>query len=422
MWDRRPVGRVGAVAAAVLVLVGFGGVPAGAGPGDLDPTFGSGGTVTTLFPEGSFAQAVAIQPDGKIVAVGAAAGPSMRGEFAVARYETDGSLDLGLDEDGIITTAIAGGGDEARSVAIQTNGKIVVAGTDDGERFAVVRYLPDGTLDPTFGTDGIARTNLTSGRDVGFDVAIQPDGRIVVAGTARMASAHPRFAVVRYRRGGGLDRTFGHGGSALGPRGVVGRSVALQQDGGIVVTGYDAWGLVLARLRPDGLLDGSFGRDGIVDRVLEPGTFLPLVVAIQTNGKIVVAGDNDIFRTGIARFTRDGRLDASFHGDGVRSVRFGTGEQAFNGLAIQADGRIVASGYAVPHEFEDPVTPRMLVARFLPDGELDPSWGGDGKVSTTLPGGAVAHGLALQPDGKPVVVGEAGEGSAWGFALARYLG
>lgn len=421
MWDRRRIARVGAVGATSLALVGaFGGVPAAAG-GDLDPAFGAGGTVTTLFPDGSFARALAIQPDGKIVAVGAAAGSSVTGEFAVARYETDGSLDPGFGEGGMVTTAIAGGGDEARSVAIQPNGGIVVAGTDGRERFAVVRYLPDGTLDPRFGSDGIVRTDLTSGDDIGFDLAIQPDGRIVVAGTARMSSAGSRFAIVRYRRGGELDRTFGDRGSAFGERGTVGRSVALQSDGGIVVTGYDGWGLLLARLRPGGTLDGSFGRDGIVARILEPGMFFPLVVAVQKNDRIVVAGDYDIFRAGIARFTRDGRLDVSFHRDGVRSVRFGMGEKAFTGLAIQSDGRIVASGYAVPHEYGDPIVQRMLVARFLRDGDLDSTWGGDGRVSTTMPGGAIAHGLALQPDGKPVVAGEAGEGDAWGFALARYL-
>jgi uncharacterized delta-60 repeat protein len=406
----------------VLTLVGVGDVPAIAAPGDLDPGFGSGGSVTTLFPDGSFAQAVAIQPDGKIVAVGAAAGPSLRGEFAVARYETDGSPDAGFGEDGMVTTAIAGGGDEARSVAIQPNGKIVVAGTDSGERFAVVRYLPDGTLDPGFGIDGIVRTDLTTGDDIGFDVVIQPDGRIVVAGTAQMSSAGSRFAVVRYRRGGGLDRGFGEGGASLGERGTIVRSVALRSDGGIVVTGYDEWGLLLARVRPNGRLDGSFGRGGIVARIHGTEYIFPLAVAIQANGRIVVAGDYDIFRTGIARFTEDGRLDVSFHGDGVRIIRFGSGgEQAFNGLAIDADGRIVASGYAVPHEYGDPVIRRMLVARLLRNGELDTTWGGDGKVSATLPGGAVAHGLALQSDGKPVVAGEAGEGDAWGFALARFL-
>jgi uncharacterized delta-60 repeat protein len=411
-WIRRPA----AVAASVFALVQGAAVPAAVTDGELDPAFGTEGRVSTLFSGGSFARAVAVQPDGKIVAVGAAAGPSVTGEFAVARYEPDGSLDLGFDDDGLVTTAIAGGGDEARSVAIQPDGKIVVAGTDSRLRVAVVRYLTDGSLDPGFGGDGIVRSDLTPGEDIGYDLAIQADGRIVVAGSAGTGAW---FAVLRYRQSGQLDPSFGDGGSVLLARGGTARSLALQPDGRIVVTGYDGWGLVVARLRPDGSPDATFGRNGIVDRAVTE--ILPLAVAIQSNGRIVVAGDYDIFRVGIARFTRTGRLDTSFHHDGVRSLRFGDGEKAFTGLAIQPDGRIIAAGHAGPHEYGDPVVPRILIARFERDGGLDGTWGGDGRVSTTFPGGAAAHGLALQPDGKPIVAGEAGEGDTWGFAIARYL-
>src|SRR5512141_1604453 len=142
------------------------GVPSAQGAGgDLDPTFGNGGQVTTVFPGGSYATAVAIQADGKIVAVGAAAGPSVTGDFAVARYEPDGSLDATFGLEGMVTTAIGGGRDEAQSVAIQENGRIVVSGTDSWRRFAVVRYRPDGDLDSSFGDGGIVRTNFAPGQD-----------------------------------------------------------------------------------------------------------------------------------------------------------------------------------------------------------------------------------------------------------------
>ena len=409
-WLFPLVAAIGAIA-----LIGV--APALAEDGDLDPAFGTGGRVTTLFPNGSYATALATLPDGGIVAVGAAAGPSVKGEFAVARYGTDGALDPGFDEDGMVTTAIAGGGDEARSVAVQPNGRIVVAGTDSRRRFAIVRYLSDGELDQSFGVDGIVRTDLTTGEDIGYDVAIQADGKIVVVGSAATGT---EFAIVRYRRGGGLDGTFGEGGSVLVARGDRARSVALDPDGRIVVAGYNARGLLVVRLLQDGRPDASFGGDGIVDRIVTQ--ILPLAVALQPNGKIVVAGDYDIFRTGIARLTGDGRLDPAFAGDGVRSVRFGAGEQNFTGLAVQDDGRILAVGHVGPHEFGDPVVPRIILARFLRTGALDASWGGDGKVSTTFPGGASASGIALQQDGKPVVAGEAGAGDAWGFALARYIG
>jgi uncharacterized delta-60 repeat protein len=406
---RRACGVVTIVALASIV----GAIPAGALDGDLDVSFGTGGRVTALFPDGSFANAVAVQPDGAIVAVGAAAGPSLSGEFAVARFGTDGSLDPGFDADGMVTTPIGGGGDEARSVAIQPNGKILVAGTDSRQRFAIIRYLSDGRLDPRFGTDGIVRSDLTPGEDIGFDVAIQRDGKVVVAG-----SAGGRIAVVRYRRDGRPDHAFGDGGTVLMVRGGVARALAIQPDGKIVMTGYDGRGLVVVRLLPDGGSDPSFGRAGVSSIVASP--ILPLALALQANGRIVVAGDDDIFRAGIARFTRHGDLDPDFSGDGMRSVRFGSGEQNFTGVAVQDDGRIIAVGHIGPHEFGDPVVPRIVLARFTHGGRLDPSWGGDGKVATRFPGGASASGLVLQPDGRPVIAGQAGEGDAWGFALARY--
>ena len=408
-----------AAAAAVVTLVLavlLEAAPALAAAGDLDPAFGTGGRVTTAFPGGSFASVVAIQGDGKIVAAGGAAGATGTGEFAVARYGSDGSLDATFDTDGMVTTPIAGGGDDARSVGIEPSGKIVVAGTDGGERFAVVRYLADGALDPSFGGDGIVRTNLTPGTDVGADMAIQADGRIVVVGPAGSAS---RFALVRYRRDGALDRTFGDGGKVLGRRGVA-RAVALQPDGKIVVTGYDVYGLVVARFRPDGTPDPTFGGDGVVRRV--GSQIFPLDVAIQANGRILIGGDFDIFAFGLARFTAKGKLDGGFGDDGIVSTEVGPGEQAITGLVIQADGRIVAAGRVGPHEGGDPVVPAFALARYLRDGTLDTSWGGDGTLTTEFEGGASAAGAAIQANGSVVVVGGAGSGDAVSFALARYLG
>ena len=253
--------------------------------GDLDPSFGDAGIVVTTFPTGSFAAAVAIQVDGKIVAVGAAAGRSGTGEVALARYEADGSLDTGFGVDGLVTTPIGGGhGDEARSVAIQANGRIVLAGTDSWERFAVIRYRPDGSLDPTFGGDGIVRTNFTSGDDVAWDVAIQGDGKIVAVGAAGFGQQG--FQLARYRRHGALDPTFGDAGKVVTRyHGANARSVVVQPNGRIVVTGYNMRGLALARYRPDGTLDRSFSGNGTATRVW--GIFA-LAVALQPDGRIVV--------------------------------------------------------------------------------------------------------------------------------------
>lgn len=412
---RRRTSLVTTLAACLFLLV-FGAPPALAAAGDLDPGFDGDGKVTTPFPVGSFANALAIQADGNIVAVGAAAGGSGTGEFAVARHETDGGLDPTFGSGGMVTTPIAGGqGDEARSVAIQPNGKIVVGGTDSYQRVAVVRYRANGTLDDSFGGDGIVRRDLSGGEDVVHDIAIQANGRIVAVG---YAGREPRFTILRYRSDGRLDRSFGDRGTVqIERRWGVARSVALQPDGRIVVTGYDSHGLLIARYLPDGSLDDSFGGDGLVRKVVNE--IFPLAVAIAPGGKIVVGGDYDIFARGLARFTADGRLDDTFGGDGVVRTRVGTGEQAVAGLAIQPNGRIVAAGYYGPHEGGTDEVFHIAVTRHLRSGKLDDSWSGNGKVTTDFPGGASARDVALQANGKVVVAGSGGDPQE--FALVRYL-
>jgi uncharacterized delta-60 repeat protein len=410
--------RIGVALATTLWIVSFG-VPSRAADGDLDPTFGDMGTVTTAYPIGSFATAVAIQPDGRIVVVGAAAGASIDGEFAVARYEADGDLDPTFGVGGTMTTPIAGGnGDEARSVAIQENGRIVVAGTDSWRKFAVVRYRSDGRLDETFGEGGIVRTNLTPGDDVAWDVAIQSDGRIVAVGAAGFGQSG--FQLARYRRNGSLDPTFGDGGKVVTRyRGANARAVALQPNGRIVVVGYNTFGLALARYRPDGRLDPSFSGNGTVGPVV--GQIFALAVALQPDGRIVVGGDFDIFAFGLARFRRDGRLDRSFGGDGVVREEVDGVEQGASGIVVQPNGRVVATGSSGPHEFGDSTIPRFVLIRRLADGHRDTSFGVNGEVTTFFEGGARAHGSAVDADGRIVVVGGSGEGTIGSFALVRYI-
>lgn len=405
--------RLWAVVVAWLLVIPFGGV-ARAADGDLDPTFGTGGKVTTAFPIGSYATAVAIQADGRIVVVGAAAGPSVTGEFAVARYRINGTLDPTFSHDGMLTTKIGVGGDEARSVAIQADGRIVVVGTVGLRKFALARYKPNGALDPTFGGDGIVTTDFTSGQDVAFDVAIQQNGKIVVVGQAGTGGP---AAVVRYMAGGSRDRSFSGDGLATIDQFQVVRSVALQADGGIVVAGFDGWGFALARFLRDGGLDPSFGKGGKVRHSYDGG--YALAVAVQPDGRIVAGGDDNIFRFGVARYLSDGRLDRTFGGDGRVSTTMGPGEQAVVGLVIQPDGKVVAVGHAGPHEGGDSIVWRFVVARYQPNGWLDDTFGGDGRVATRFDGGAFAAGAAAEPYGRVVAVGSAGDPGT--FALARYL-
>lgn len=406
------------VVSVVTVTLASSGLAA-AGDGHLDPSFSGNGKVTTPFAGGAYARDVAIQDDGKIVVAGAAAGDLGTGAFALARYESDGSLDATFGVGGRVTTVVGGaGGDEAEAVAIQADGKIVAAGTAGGQRFAVVRYETDGTPDPSFGTDGIVKTNLSAGLDLGYDLLIQPNGKIVVAGSA--GTRRPEFALARYLVDGTLDPAFGGDGKVRTRYGIwgVARAIALQPNGKIVAVGTNGSGFALARYRPNGRLDRSFGRRGKVGDSF-PGGWAN-AVAIQPDGRIVAAGDSDIFSFAIARYTAHGRLDRTFSRDGRVTTRVGSGEQMVVGLIVSSNRKIVAVGHVGPHEFGDALVWRFALTRYRRGGGLDPSFGGDGRVLTSFKGGAFAAGATAQPNGRVVVVGGYGEGNAEGFALARY--
>ncbi len=206
--------------------------------GSLDATFGSGGTVTTpMGPQFDFAQALALQPDGKIVVGGYTHLPGDRTDIALARFNSDGSLDTSFGTGGKVMTGVPGY-QFIFDIALQTDGKIVAAGTDGPPNFgffALNRYNPDGSPDTTFGTNGKVTTEIGSGRAFATGVAIQPDGKIVAAGSTE--APHPwTIGMARYKEDGSLDAGFGSGGKVTGPVGD-GRAVALQSDGKIIVGG-----------------------------------------------------------------------------------------------------------------------------------------------------------------------------------------
>jgi len=190
-----------------------------AAPGDLDTSFGTDGIVTTSISDGSDrGYGLAILADGKILVSGRADFSSGVGEFAVVRYNSDGTLDTSFGTDGIVTTSISDGDDSGYELAIQADGKILVSGIadlytlDDTGDFAVVRYSSDGTLDTSFGTDGIVTTGISDGNDESYGLAILADGKILVSGNADISSGIGDFAVVRYNSDGSLDTSFGTDG------------------------------------------------------------------------------------------------------------------------------------------------------------------------------------------------------------------
>lgn len=404
------------------------GVRSAAGaPGSLDPSFSGSGVVTTAVgTSADQANALALQPDGKIIAAGFSQGSTL--DFALVRYSPDGSLDTGFGSGGKVTTAV---GASLTSLALQPDGKIVAAGRGwNGSNyvFELARYLPNGSLDTSFGNGGIVVTAVPSADAGIFAVALQPDGKIVVAGD--VYSVFDEFALARYEPNGSLDTSFGSGGTvetAFTSANAVASGLALQSNGKIVVAGYSSpdprhTSFALARFNPNGSLDTGFGSGGKLTTSIGGSDDEAFAVALQPDGEIVVAGESYVspqYRFALARYKPDGSLDVSFGSGGTVTTAVANaspGDYAY-ALALQPDGKIVAAGDAyggLGYEF--------ALARYNANGSLDSSYGSGGKLTTTIGAGADAHAIALQPDGKAVVAGDALINSHQEFALARYRG
>ena len=471
------------------------------------------------------ARSVAIQADGRIVVAGGV-GDDSSADFVISRYLTNGTLDTSFDVDGHAITDFGATGEIANDVVIQTNGRIVAVGGSN-ESIAIARYTTSGALDTTFDGDGrFLRKFGTHRFDTAKAVAIQVDGRIVVAGTSFVESAynfinHDSF-VMRLNHGGSLDRTFGGTGFVntnygSGPYSLdEARNLVIQGDGQIVTTGYarisfssyvtvtryntngtldtsfdtDGYELLptayatngpspggevavvqpdgkiltstngwlqrlntdgtsdttfsvggtlrTALLQPDaklviggtflgqfgvirrdaaGVKDSTFSSDGIAVTEFGPGIDVATSSALQADGRIVVVGSSQRMFA-LARYTSSGVLDTSFSQDGRATIYFGDDvfDAAASDVAIQADGKIIVVG-VVRKSVDQAGTSTIAIVRLNSNGEFDTTFGGTGIVITDLGGFAGANSVALQPDGK-IVVGGYGSGS---FTVLRFL-
>ena len=405
--------------AAILVLTIVG--RAWALAGDLDGAYGGGdGIVTEQFDTGkTFGLGVAIQTDGRAVVAGYSWAGSQT-NMAVARYTTGGVLDSAFGGgDGKVTIDFSIFGiprdDVAWAVVIQPDGKIVVAGTSAG-RFAVARLHAGGTLDLTFSGDGKVRTDLLGADDFGNDVVLQPDGKIVVGGRSG-----GDVAIVRYLSDGTADSSFSGDGEAYVPFGWFGNAVALSGTR-ILVAGSsnDGDDFFLARLTRGGVLDTRFGGgDGWVETDFSGGHDSAHDLAVQADGRIVLAGEASVAGDpdfALASYSAGGALDSTFSGDGKKTTDVLGDPDLCGAMAIQADGNYVVVGRAeTPDAGPDD---QLAVVRYKPGGGLDTSFGGDGKVTTDFPSTIVSgNDVAIQANGKIVVVGSSS--SAW--LVARYL-
>ena len=381
--------------------------------GRLDATFGAGGKAFTKNATnfGQAVNAVALQTDGKIIVAG-----SLNNSFGFVRYNTNGSLDSTFGSGGIVSinpqdSAV----DVLFGIAIQSNGKILAAGpVNAGNDFFMIRLNPNGSLDTTFGNSGVAAEEAcipNSGA-----LASQPNGEIVVVGGG---------CAVRFEANGTLDPSFGIGGVAKLVGGE-GGTVALQSDGKFLVTGFDGLpgGGIISRYNSNGSIDPSFGIFGSVG-CPSPAS----AVSVQGDGKIVVAGTLTDLRTSpgsqdlaLFRYNTNGSVDDTFGTNGgvVTSFFSAPANSAAFAVLIQINGDIVVAGQASqgnkPSEF--------AVARFTGLGQLDSTFGTGGLVTTSFGQIDTVAALALQTDGKVIAAGNSTGNSQFGaittVALARY--
>ncbi|MBV9210223.1 MAG: hypothetical protein JOZ52_06315, partial [Acidobacteria bacterium] len=423
--------------AAMLILAGARG-GARAAVGDLDSSFGNGGMVLMDFStHDDYGHGIAVQPDGKIVFVGQS-GVYPLFHSAVLRFMPDGSFDQSFGDGGSVVAELDGGGDSLYAVAVQPDGKIVAAGSLLHDNFTlgfvVARFNPNGSLDTSFGTGGKTVTTFGSNATV-YALALQPDGKIILAGDSGTGYdiTLRDFTLVRYNSDGNLDQTFGSNGKVIthfeggyntGSRAT---TAALLPDGKLLVagtfkpdTGVPAR-FALARYNSDGSLDTTFGTNGKFSNSLGGADAFAFAHALLPDGRIVLAGyfwtashNHDI---ALARYNANGSLDATFGNNGqVITDLFGASDDIAYGLTLVPGGKLLAVGHTGQYP-----NFKLALVRFNGNGQLDQTFGSAGKVQTTVGTSSTAYSVALQADGR-ILAGGYSSTSSTDFVLARYLG
>ncbi|WP_161624873.1 hypothetical protein [Streptomyces spectabilis] len=365
-------------------------------------------------------------------------GPS---DFGVAKYTSGGALDTGFSGDGKVTTNFGGPLNTlavARSVIEAGDGKILVGGFTGGEQIAdlaLARYNSDGTLDSSFGGDGKVTTDLTGGLGDGVrGLSLTSTGKILVAGAAGADSF-----IARYNSDGSLDTGFGGGdGIVITDFGTGDHLFALEElsSGKLVAAGSANSDFLLVRYNSDGTLDTSFSGDGKVTTDFNGLSDLAFGFTRAPGGDYVLAGAVDApepfgvagpIKVGVVRYDSDGSLDTGFSGDGKVTTDVNTlrADEARD-VAVDSDGKIVIAGLAGESVVfpVDPVDGDALVIRYNSDGTLDTGFSGDGIATLDYSGGAdVARGIALTGSDDIVIAGGAtSSGTGLDFALAKLQG
>lgn len=437
-------GTIGAALTVLVLLASAAGATA-AVPGELDLTFGGTGKVTPPFGPESGAGGVAVQPDGRILVTGS--GEASAG-FSVARLLPNGSPDPSWGGgDGVVTTPLGEFADSL-DVALQPDGKVVAVGQAPGakdEDFAIVRYLSNGELDPSFGEGGIVILPVGEFGDQARAVAIGPGGRIVAAGIADLPSFRNAVGVAVLESNGTPEAAFAGDGTTViqteSGEDDRGEGVAVQPDGKVLVAdstgGGGGDGFTLIRLGLDGKPDSSFGGDGVLETPIlgeggiESGRISDVVV--QPDGKIVGGGygfdytgepPEYVGKFELVRYLENGELDPSFGEGGMAGVRLPGGHSFGRALGLAADGKLVLGGTFDQNEepLEEQYAPALV--RLDPNGELDPTFGSGGIVLGPVKGEVEdesLEGLAIQPDGKILTTGYQSFTAGYTAVVSRYI-
>ena len=397
-----------------------------AADGDIDTTYGTNGLSRTIESGLGAAVDIAVQADDKSVVLSA-----KNTDFAVLRFNTDGSRDTTFGTGGEVlinfATSSSQPSDAPQAIVIQPDGKILVAGSTSpagNPDFAIARLNSDGTLDASFGNGGLVTTDFSGNTDLAYDIIVQSDNKIVVVGAAAVGNhANYKFAVARYNDNGSLDNSFANGGTRIISWGFgfnVATGVAQQADGKLVVVGvaktpnYD---FAIARLRVNGKIDHTFGSNGRVSTTFSS----PPVddsqaksVAIASDGKIVVGGGPYVpwGHYYVARYMSDGSLDSSFATGGQSDTAVASYSASPTTISI-ANGQIILGGYSQSSDACALTRYDVTLVRYNDDGTLDTNFGNSGialynpypATISYCVSGMTVRGMALQSDGKIVVAG-----------------
>lgn len=396
----------------------------------LDNHFGTNGIITTSIGEnGAIGQSVVVQPDGKIIVGGYSSNKGLYFDFALVRYNADGTLDQNFGADGKVMTDVGGFSDYGKALAIQTDGKILLAGSSTNGKnsdFALVRYNTDGSLDQNFGDHGKVITAVGKFNDYGKSIAIESNGKIIVAGGSDNGYNYD-FALVRYNIDGSIDNSFAINGKAITDvkgSNDNGESIAIDVNGKILVTGYafndKDKDIALLRYNSNGSLDSSFNRSGKVAIDIDGAYDAGNAVRVQSDGKIVVAGysySTYNYSFVLLRYTANGLPDNSFGLSGIVTTSIGDEGTTAKSLALLSNGKIMVGGYAHNRSDYD-----FVLACYNVDGTMDETFNTDGETTTVITtSNDYCNAIAIESNGNIILAGSSSMGSDETFTIAKYI-